>query len=737
MSTSTTTASEETESSLDSILRRSQDKKWNTLLPDELQLLVASFLPTQPLTSRSKAYIVLSASCQRLRDNTPKSRQAESDTSTESIVNAFSPMLASKLGETTESDALAGLTFLTALFQIDWQAASAIFLQDGVYDTLEDMPDLFASSAPVSLALAHLLAQAAGHKSCRAVISDQAVRWLEEKARQKEDSSLKAAAAVALVKLNKGKIADAAANPLSAASPPSSVGAAGGGDDDLVKLVKSLVLEAPTSSLSSSMQDAVEGLAYLSADPKVKELLSSDEKFLSRLFAIVPRRQTLWSGSSEDMGMTPLYGTVLIIANLCAYRPRLTEEETQIAKLRRLAKASGGANSDSNKASDITEENKLDDNEHVLARGRKLLKAGVMDALTSAVKVTESRAVRLAVSKALLSLVEDNNSRGKILQSGGAKALITTIQGILSLASSAAGSDKKKQPQLDVTDLEPIQALAKLAITASPVQVFGPNAGALYDAIRPFTLMLTHPSATLLQQFEAIMALTNLSSASPESADKIAHADGLLNKVELLMLEDHTLVRRASVELICNLIAGSDEVFEKYGGESGESSKRKLQVLVALCDVEDLPTRMAASGAVATVTSSQDACKHLLELQGERGRVLSILGQLVDPSIVPPSDHESGVEDVDEEEDAARRTDEADPGLVHRGVMCIRNFFVGVRDDVEGSKQIAQEAQRIGLVQALARVFREHSSNRSSPVLRPVAEALKCMMEHGISIQLQ
>ncbi|TCD65430.1 hypothetical protein EIP91_002686 [Steccherinum ochraceum] len=718
---------------LDIILKKSQDKTWNSLLPDELQHLVLAFLPTQPLASRSKAYIVLSVFCQRLRELKPKSTKEESDASTESLLNAFASSLIQKLGETAEPDVLAGLTFFTALFQTDWQAASAILLQDGVYEILEDVPDVLPSSAPVSIALAHLLAQAAGHKTCRAVVSIQAVKWLEGKARQKEDGALRAAAAVALVKLNKGGIADAASNPLATVSPASSVGNAGGGDDDLVKLMKGLVLDSPASSPTSSIQDAVEGLAYLSADPKIKEMLSSDEKFLSRLFTVIPRRKTLWSESPDDVGMTPLYGTILIITNLCGYRPRLTEEEAQIAKLRKLAKAPSGGDPGSTKLVEVTAESMLDDNAHVLARGQKLLKAGVMDALTSAVKISESRAVRLSVGKALLSLIEDNSSRGKILQSGGAKALTTVIHGILSSAPTT-GSGKSAKPQFDVADLESIQALAKLSITASPVQVFGPNAGALYDAIRPFNLMLTHPSATLLQQFEAIMALTNLSSASPESADKIAHADGLLNKVELLMLEDHTLIRRASVELVCNLVAGSEDVFDKYGGGTGEPPKRKLQVLVALCDVDDMPTRTAAGGAVATITSSPMACHHLLDLQKERGRVLAIFGQLIDPTIIPPSDHDSGVAEVDDEENSgATEPARSDEGLVHRGAMCVRNFFSGIKDDAEGSKMLAQEAQKIGLVRAMAKVFKE-SENRS--VLRLVAEALKCMMENGITIQL-
>jgi len=271
--------------------------------------------------------------------------------------------------------------------------------------------------------------------------------------------------------------------------------------------------------------------------------------------------------------------------------------------------------------------------------------------------------------------------------------------------------------------MEPIQALAKLAITASPVQVFGPNEGALFDAIRPFSVMLMHPSSNLLQRFEALMALTNLSSQSAEVGTRIARVDSLLNRVELLMLEEHALVRRAATELVCNLVAGSEEVFGRYGGEKTAAAKSKLQVLVALCDVDDLPTRLAASGALAALTASPAACQNLVELQRERGRVLPILGQLVYPSIVPPSD----VPDSDSPSSQAQ----SDPGLVHRGVVCLRNFFLNL-DGAETGEEIATEADQVGITQALVDVLK--SSSGESPVLKATVEALKWLLANGVSI---
>ncbi|KAI0072223.1 ARM repeat-containing protein [Panus rudis PR-1116 ss-1] len=685
---------------LENALKRTQEPSWNGLIPSELDALVTAFLPSQPFSSRSTAYVVLAGICQRLRDITQEKTQGAA---LESISKAFAGHVTSKLAETEEQELLAGLTFLTALFQVDWQAAANILTQDGTVEAIVDSLDLYPLSPGISLAVAHLLSQAAGHKSCRAVIPSQGVEWLESKARQGLNKELQVAAAVALVKLQKGAEVDSAGVSDQDTSSSNGVG--------LVGLMKDIILLSPTTSPSSStsLSDAIEGLAYISADPRVKETLASDKDFLKRLFSLIPRKKTTLSNVADvvDTGMTPLYGTLLIISNICTYRPRLSSEEAQIAKLRRMAAKA------STKGTDDSEANKLDDDEQVQKRCRRLVEAGVADALSSAVRASDSHAVRLLIGKAFLSLVEDKENRGKVLQAGGAKALMTIIQGILANAPK-----RDNTPQLEQAELEPIQALAKLTITSAPVQVFGPNAGALFDAIRPLALLLTSPNANLLQQFEAIMALTNIASASEEASTKVAKADGLMNKVELLMLEDHTLVRRAATELICNLVAGCEEIYNRYGGEKSASSKSKIQVLAALCDVDDLPTRLAASGALATLTSSPNACQSLFELQRERHRVLPILAQLIDPTVAPPPD---------------TSPTQGDPGLVHRGAVCIRNFFAGI-EDTSARKELAQEAHKLGLVQALARVFRENSTNRSNPVLRPTAEALKMMMECGISI---
>ena len=690
--------SDNTTQALDSILKNTQDKSL-TLLPGELSYLITAFTPTQSTAHRSKAYLVLSSFCQGVRSSSRPPKKDDPDSVTKSLAKIFSPVL-SRLQETNEDEILVGVSFLTALFQVDWQTASSLLLQDGIIELIADIHDLFPSPR-LSLDVAHLLGQASGYKPCRAALSgsSQSIEWLKSKSKQPGNTALQAAAAIALVKLSRGAAADA----INSTNPQEQVGLEQ--DEELARLMKRIIISGDDQS---SLGDAVEGLAYLCVDPVIKEALSSDSSFLMALFSLVPRRKNSYQSLPKDVNSTLLYGILVIITNVTAYRPRLNEEDAQVEKLRRIAKA----NQEPSSAGRDEELAILEDDEHAKQRCKRLIAAGALDALT-VISMTESHGVRSNAGKAFLSFAEDKDNRGKVLQSGGGKALMHLIRHALaSLPTSNSKSSSNTDALLEATDLNAIQALAKLAITAAPVQVFGPNEGAVFDAIRPFTLMLSHPSANLLQQFEAIMALTNLSSLGPQAASRVAKADGLMNKVELLMLEQHTMVRRAAVELICNLIVGSDEVFEKYGG-----AKSKLQILLALSDVEDLPTRLAASGALATLTAAPSACRALGDLQRERKRVLPILAQLIDPSVIPKSD------DDDEPEDF-----QTDPGLAHRGIVCAHNFLLSIKDPQE-RERLVDEAISAGLVLALSKMIQGQSGGVDAAVATPTAEMLKWFME--------
>jgi len=687
---------------LDALLKRSQQKSWAKLGSEEVSDLTQAFLPTQPADTRSKAYLVLSAACQHIRETAapPKNKGSEeSDSATEALVKLFAPPIRERFTETNDDELITAVSFFIALFQVDWQSAAVIFLEDSVFESMVDIPDL-TPSKELAGEIARLLAQASAHKPCRERIVPSDLRgWLERSSRQTSDGPLRSASAVALVKLSRGTAEDTKGltDTSSQRSTPSSVS-----ETELASLMKNLVVSGEDLS---AITNAVEGLAYMSIEPQIKDTLSKDTTFLSHLFNLIPRpkkSQALSVLSSTNTAQ--IYGITVIISNICSYRPRLSQEQEQITKLRQMANnpSSSGLKS----TNPVTDP--LDDDSHVEGRCRKMVDAGVGDALSGIVRITDGRGACVNVAKAILGLVEDKENRGKLLQCGCSRALITIIRSFLPAATTPVN-------QVDESILGAIQALAKFAITTSPLHVFGPDQGSTLDAIRPFSILLLHPSSSLLQQFEALMALTNLSSTSPDASTRISKSEGLMNKVEFMLLDDNQLVQRASTELICNLIAGSDEVFDRYGGqEETANSKSKLQILAALSDVEDSRTRLAASGALATITSSPNACKALYSLQMERHRVLPIFAQLIDPT--------------SEDDDTAPGPVLA-TGLLHRGVVCVRNFLISLDD--ESIKALVPDAKSSGLAQGLVKVVKSNAEAQNMSILQPAAEALKKLCDHG------
>ncbi|KAI6047887.1 ARM repeat-containing protein [Pisolithus marmoratus] len=681
----TESASESSVQKIDESLDALLDKARHSQPPlsEQLSSLVAAFIPSHPPALHTKAYLVLSTFCQNARSSTSGGSQ-QVEAGTESLARIFQPLIASHLSESGDSDIIAGVSFLYALFQVDGQSASYIFQYDGFVDLLSTL--IVSPSPPLSLAVARLFAQASGHRPCRMAIPTEAVTWLRNQSHQTGDRALRTAAILAQIKLSRGATSDSSS--LVETGLPGNIERQ---DEEFSAQLTEII--AGGADTPSFVNDAVEGLTYLSVTPPIKQLLA-DTTVLRTLFTLVPKRAK--SGGLHDR-TTILYGVLAITANLCAYKPRLSQEERQMNKLHKLAQGAKQSNS----KGDEELSHPFDADIHVQARCRVAIDSGIVDVLNVATG-TESAASRNLVGRIYLSLVEDKGNRGRVLQGGGAKNLSRIIKAYPSSSPDPIPSDA----------LVPIQALAKLAITSSPIQVFGPNEGNMMDAVRPFSQLILHPSASTLQQFEAMMALTNLASYSPICASKVASFPNLLNRVELLVLDDHTLVRRASCELICNLIAGSDDVFARYGGKEacGQSGTSKVQLLVAMSDVEDLPTRVAASGALAMLTSAPSACRAIFELQKERHRAFSVIGRLIDPS--------------DESEATLVK---GDPGLVHRGVVCFRNILHAEKS--LSRKELIEEVERAALPRVFSKLLNGDLGSYDTAILQSAAEVAKMLAD--------
>ncbi|KAJ2621281.1 SWI5-dependent HO expression protein 4 [Coemansia sp. RSA 1358] len=412
---------------------------------------------------------------------------------------------------------------------------------------------------------------------------------------------------------------------------------------------------------AAAIEKAVEALGFLCLKPKIKEHVAPKEEFLRLLFGFVQKA----SVSSLK------FGAIMLIRNLTIHKPVLSEEEKRMQQLKHLGnKAQSGGDADKRTVGDglkqedetENEDSKFDSLEFVTKRSIAVCKAGAVSVLVSSVQSTMNHSDRIkdAVAEVMVCLATAQALRGLIVQQGGVRALlrILTSDAPKAVVSKPTSSQSFSQAKDDYVpkalhqkrDKNIAFSLAKIAISVPPNLAF--------QDPREIVLLLLSllveetETQTLLMKFEALLALTNLASVEPNSAYDVRRYMALklngISSIEMLMLSDHPLVRRAATELLCNLVY-DPEVFERYvnnadkhasklsleetvpgkqqplgivelpnDDENSEDSKdndayrsHRLHLLVALADVDDSATRSAAAGALAILSNDPRCCRYL------------------------------------------------------------------------------------------------------------------------------
>jgi len=375
--------------------------------------------------------------------------------------------------------------------------------------------------------------------------------------------------------------------------------------EDLSDLFKNMLFT------DTSQQSSIEGLAYASLQPPVKEKLASDKNFLLELVKAL----------KDAPAKSPTtYGALSILVNLTKYMPTLSEEQKKMTQLKAYANASKNS----------SQPNVLNDDDHVTKRCLAVFEAGVIPVLVTHSQHGSIASLTLVVS-IVFSLSKTPKIRGKMAQQGGIKLLLH--------AYSVFPTDNL--PALRTT----AHALAQILISTNPLHVFGgSNPLPLTSSIRPLLLLLaddvTAETRDLLPVFESLLALTNLASTDDSARNPIIRL--AWPRIEELLLSSNKLVVRATVELVCNLMQSPEGVAKFADG--GKQASQRMQILLALADAEDFATRRAAGGALASLTEWDTAVNAILE----RDRGVKILLGL-----------------CAEEEDELR----------HRGVVCVLNLM--------------------------------------------------------------
>ena len=99
--------------------------------------------------------------------------------------------------------------------------------------------------------------------------------------------------------------------------------------------------------------------------------------------------------------------------------------------------------------------------------------------------------------------------------------------------------------------MEAAHAVSKILITTNPNIL---SEHQRLGCIKPLVMLCKESATSNLQQFEALLALTNILSCGTPEHDKFAAEKGV-SVVHYLVFSEHLMVRRAATEALCNMAA--------------------------------------------------------------------------------------------------------------------------------------------------------------------------------------
>lgn len=424
----------------------------------------------------------------------------------------------------------------------------------------------YRKSQRLEQAALELLSAACVDKNCRGAIDRYCASWLRNLSEEREGKH-QALATLVLAKIN-------AAN-----------------SEDVTRQLGDLVLNGNTER-----NQAIEGLAYTSLQPKIKEEIAANQTLLKSLV-------TALSDRTEAV-----FGCLTIFQNLVIHRPVQSEEQKKMEQLKAYANSSKPA-----------EKDPLDNDSHVTSRANRVLDADIVPALLTCYRQQTSMVNIAMMVNILISLSREQKHRAKMTQQGAIKLL-------LQIRERVVKSDNAT-PEARAIERNAAHALARILVSINPNHVFT-SAMPASSAVSALLSLLTQDQDSeqrdLLPTFEALLALTNLASMDDDAVRAIPIRQAW-DKIEDLLFSSNTRVQRAAVELVCNLMLSPAGVARFADGSS--DARRRLQILLALTDAEDLATRRAAGGALAMLTEWDAAVAAVLDMERGVRLLLGMCGE--------------------------------------------------------------------------------------------------------------
>ncbi|KRY34639.1 Protein unc-45 -like protein A, partial [Trichinella spiralis] len=191
--------------------------------------------------------------------------------------------------------------------------------------------------------------------------------------------------------------------------------------------------------------------------------------------------------------------------------------------------------------------------------------------------------------RALRGFTTEPQHRGIVVQEGGVKLLIDLAQRCTEEGKIIAA-----------------HALARIGITMDPKMAF--SGQRCYEVVKPI-ISLLHPDMSAEQNYEALLALTNLAAVSDSVRNKMVQEKVLAKLEEFWFLQEHEPLRAASAELFHNLLL-NEKVFEQVAKPGTD----RLKLWLLYCSEED-DERLAliSTSAVLLLTEDASVCSRIVQ----------------------------------------------------------------------------------------------------------------------------
>ena len=260
----------------------------------------------------------------------------------------------------------------------------------------------------------------------------------------------------------------------------------------------------------------------------------------------------------------------------------LCEEADEETKVREAAMKALGGDGAANERGGV--DTATDTKERCEARKRDFCQAEGVAALAALIP-RSSRSTADLVAEALFHCAAEPFVRAAMAQQGALGALLR-----LARAGEQSTTAKCK--------IMACHGLARILISVDPRLL---SEQCVFECVSPLVHLCGQDYA--LQQFEALLSLTNLATVGWQVQERIVSSG--FGAIEELQWSNHGMVVRAATELLCNCVSCPRVL-------ASISDENKQKVWLALAFSEDLPTSLAASGAIAMAAGDENVAKSLM-----------------------------------------------------------------------------------------------------------------------------